>query len=145
MPILSQTSPNALNNNNENSNSNSTVLVEEKCLVPCKHNETCLKPAEENQVEPMTAMEDELLDSRATSPVQQKRQRKSLVSRNEDDYWVDISDKRLRNSRLGALYDGSRFKGVQKCGTSKYNVLVDIQVKLFCGCEGRIRLLSVII
>lgn len=55
-------------------------------------------------------------------------ERNSLVSRNEDDYWVDISARRLGNSRLGALYDGSQFKGVQKCGSNKYNVLVDIKV-----------------
>lgn len=60
--------------------------------------------------------------------IKPSEQRNSLASRNEDDYWVDISDRRLRNSRLGALYDGSQFKGVQKCGTSKYNVLVDIKV-----------------
>jgi hypothetical protein len=52
----------------------------------------------------------------------------SLVSRKEDDFWVDISDRRLRNSGLGALYGGSQFKGVQKCGTTQYEVLVDIQV-----------------
>lgn len=54
--------------------------------------------------------------------------RASLLSRREDDPWVDISSKRLTSSRLGALYDGSRFKGVQKCGANKYNVIVDIQV-----------------
>lgn len=61
-------------------------------------------------------------------PSNQKKRNTSLVSRDEDDYWVDISNKRLRNTRLGALYAGSRFKGVQKCGISKYNVMVDIQV-----------------
>lgn len=63
-------------------------------------------------------------------PSNQKKRNTSLVSRDEDDYWVDISNKRLRNTRLGALYAGSRFKGVQKCGISKYNVMVDIQVSV---------------
>lgn len=53
----------------------------------------------------------------------------SLVSRAEDDHWVNISDKRLKSSRLGALYDGSQFTGVQKCNMNKYKVMVDIQVK----------------
>lgn len=52
----------------------------------------------------------------------------SLLSRQEDDLWVDISTKRLKSSCLGALYDGSRFKGVQKCGSNKYNVIVDVKV-----------------
>jgi hypothetical protein len=51
----------------------------------------------------------------------------SLLSRHENDLWVDISTKRLQSTRLGALYDGSQFKGVQKCGSNKYNVVVDIQ------------------
>lgn len=51
-----------------------------------------------------------------------------LYCRKEDDAWVDISNERLRNSRLGALYPGSRFKGVQRCREVSYEVLVDIQV-----------------
>ncbi|CEG67215.1 hypothetical protein RMATCC62417_03678 [Rhizopus microsporus] len=58
---------------------------------------------------------------------QQHSKKTSLLSRQEDDAWVDISAKRLRSSRLGALYDGSRFKGMQKCGANTYNVIVDIQ------------------
>lgn len=54
----------------------------------------------------------------------------SLSSRDEDEHWVNISDKRLKSSRLGSLYSGSRFKGIQKCGISKYNVSVDIQVNI---------------
>lgn len=84
------------------------------CLVPCKHNKV------------MQPEENETL--RINSSNEQKKT-SSLISRNEDDPWVDISDRRLKNSRLGALYDGSQFKGVQKCGTNEYNVLVDIKVK----------------
>lgn len=61
---------------------------------------------------------------------QQHSKKTSLLSRQEDDAWVDISTKRLRSSRLGALYDGSRFKGMQKCGANTYNVIVDIQVMM---------------
>jgi hypothetical protein len=94
----------------------STPTTNEKytcCPVPCKHNK------------PMQPEENETLCIKSSN---ERKKTSSLVSRNEDDYWVDISDRRLRNSRLGALYDGSQFKGVQKCGTSKYNVLVDIKV-----------------
>ena len=42
--------------------------------------------------------------------------------------WVDISNQRLPNTRLGLLYPGSRFVGIQECGTNKYEVVVDIQV-----------------
>lgn len=51
-----------------------------------------------------------------------------LNSRREDDAWVDLSSERLPNSRLGALYPGSRFTGVQRSGTTSYEVAVDIQV-----------------
>jgi hypothetical protein len=119
MPILSLTPPTASSTEN--------VVIEEKCLLPCKHNGLCLKIEQEGQ-DPMQITDEIPTSSILLSFSQNKTT--SLVSRNENDYWVDISDKRLRNSRLGALYDGSRFKGVQKCGTSKYNVLVDIQVEL---------------
>lgn len=84
------------------------------CPVPCKH------------VKPLKVDESCNIPTITQPPSDQKKST-SLVSRTEGDFWVDISDKRLKTSRLGALYDGSRFKGVQKCGTSKYNVLVDIQ------------------
>ncbi|KAI7864202.1 vacuolar import and degradation protein-domain-containing protein [Spinellus fusiger] len=50
-----------------------------------------------------------------------------LTSRTEDDVWVDLSEQRIQNSRLGALYAGSQFKGLQTCGTTSYEVVVDIQ------------------
>ncbi|KAI9018783.1 vacuolar import and degradation protein-domain-containing protein [Phycomyces nitens] len=61
-----------------------------------------------------------------------------LVYRKEDDPWVDISNRRIPNSKLGSLYSGSRFKGKQKCGDSEYEVLVDlkqvnIKESLLCG------------
>lgn len=122
MPILSLTPTND-NNNSNNNDSNDNILAElEKtncCSTSCKHTK---------------ALKQE--DSLIPTPINFNKPKKtSLVSRNEDDNWVDISDKRLRNSRLGALYDGSRFKGVQKCGTSKYNVLVDIKVKKIKRCS----------
>ncbi|KAI9016547.1 vacuolar import and degradation protein-domain-containing protein [Phycomyces nitens] len=50
-----------------------------------------------------------------------------LNSRTEEDVWVDLSEKRIQNSRLGALYAGSQFKGLQTCGASSYEVVVDIK------------------
>ena len=41
---------------------------------------------------------------------------------------MDISNQRLPNTRLGLLHPGSRFVGIQECGTNKYEVVVDIQV-----------------
>lgn len=100
-----------------------TVINTCCCPIPCKH----AKLKQESNIPTMLISSD------------QQRKTNSLVSRNEDECWVDISDRRLRNSRLGALYDGSRFKGVQKCGTSKYNVLVDIQVNtVIIKREGKI-------
>lgn len=60
--------------------------------------------------------------------MRKKRCITSLTARNEDELWVDISNKRLPNSRLGALYAGSRFVGIQECGSTSYEVVVDIQV-----------------
>ncbi|KAG2222393.1 hypothetical protein INT45_006915 [Circinella minor] len=51
----------------------------------------------------------------------------SLTSRHAEEMWVDISNQRLPNTRLGLLYPGSRFVGIQECGTNKYEVVVDIQ------------------
>lgn len=62
------------------------------------------------------------------SPENSNEKHSSLASRVENEHWVNISEKRLESSRLGSLYAGSRFKGVQKCGTHQYNVSVDIQV-----------------
>lgn len=49
-----------------------------------------------------------------------------LNYRREEDVWVDISNARIPNSRLGSLYPGSKFKGRQQCDTSTYDVSVDI-------------------
>lgn len=61
---------------------------------------------------------------------QQKQQRPSLSSRSQDEAWVDISDRRLPNTRLGALYPGSKFVGSQECEAKSYQVTVEIQVRL---------------
>ncbi|KAI8988926.1 vacuolar import and degradation protein-domain-containing protein [Pilobolus umbonatus] len=66
---------------------------------------------------------DQLMEISSPEP----KKRTTLVSRTEDDYLIDISNTRLRNTSLASLYVGSRFKGVQKCGSSRYNVVVDIQ------------------
>ncbi|KAF7723550.1 hypothetical protein EC973_001839 [Apophysomyces ossiformis] len=49
-----------------------------------------------------------------------------LTYRKDDEPWVDISDRRLPTSRIGALYAGSKFTGVQKCNPKSYEVAVDI-------------------
>ncbi|KAI8374586.1 vacuolar import and degradation protein-domain-containing protein [Radiomyces spectabilis] len=45
----------------------------------------------------------------------------------EDIHPIDLSQQRLRNSHLGALYAGSVFKGIQKCAQMTYEVTVEIQ------------------
>ncbi|KAI9265598.1 vacuolar import and degradation protein-domain-containing protein [Sporodiniella umbellata] len=40
---------------------------------------------------------------------------------------IDLSHKRLKPSRLGELYAGSQFRGQQECGSSSYEVTVDIK------------------
>ncbi|KAG2226890.1 hypothetical protein INT45_010169 [Circinella minor] len=50
-----------------------------------------------------------------------------LNCRKEGEAWVDISNERLPNSRLGGLYPGSKFEGMQRCGSAAYEVSVDIQ------------------
>lgn len=69
--------------------------------------------------------------------MRKKRCITSLTARNEDELWVDISNKRLPNSRLGALYAGSRFVGIQECGSTSYEVVVDIQVCPGSRAKGR--------
>ncbi|KAJ8662088.1 hypothetical protein O0I10_001778 [Lichtheimia ornata] len=73
-------------------------------------------------------------DSTKDSNAPLKRRHQSTTSlgkrllnyRRDDDVWVDISNTRLANSRLGSLYAGSKFKGRQQCDTSTYDVSVDI-------------------
>ncbi|KAI8365264.1 vacuolar import and degradation protein-domain-containing protein [Radiomyces spectabilis] len=62
-----------------------------------------------------------------TDRTRPKRKIPSLISRTENDVWVDISDRRLPNDRLGGLYSGSQFEGVQTCGKNSYQVKVNIQ------------------
>jgi hypothetical protein len=96
--------------------------------VPCAKHSLLAKANAENEEE-LVALQNAInAPWNLTKP---KKRNTSLVSRAEDDHWVDISDKRLKNSRLGALYDGSQFKGVQKCNMNKYNVMVDIQVIIY--------------
>lgn len=66
-------------------------------------------------------------DRQSTSRYQKSPSSMLLTSRKEGDVWVDISNERLPNSRLGSLYPGSCFKGMQHCGTTSYEVSVDIQ------------------
>lgn len=71
-----------------------------------------------------------ILETLEKSQVKQQQPKKFeippslLTSRTQS---VNISNKRLVNSSIGSLYAGSQFKGIQKCGISKYNVSVDIQ------------------
>ncbi|RCH93640.1 GID complex subunit 4, VID24, partial [Rhizopus stolonifer] len=113
MPILSVT-PNETSSTLGHSDTTMSIEKSANCCnqSSCKHQHAASKPDMANLV---------------STPIKPAKRNTSLVSRNQDDDWVDISNKRLRHSRLGALYDGSRFKGVQKCGMSKYNVIVDIQ------------------
>jgi hypothetical protein len=60
--------------------------------------------------------------------VEQPRRAPSLACRTADEQWVDISNQRLKSTQLGALYPGSKFKGVQKSGKTSYEVAVKIQV-----------------
>ena len=69
-------------------------------------------------------------DPHSTSRSQASPSSMLLTSRKEGDVWVDISNERLPNSRLGSLYPGSCFKGMQHCGTTSYEVSVDIQVSV---------------
>jgi hypothetical protein len=120
MPILSVSTPSS------SSNTETIPLIIEKPTTAscgCSATTPCCKHATESVVK---SDKDSPLNNKLSRNLLKKRNT-SLVSRNEDDYWVDISNKRLRNTHLGALYAGSRFKGVQKCGISKYNVMVDIQ------------------
>ncbi|CEP11109.1 hypothetical protein [Parasitella parasitica] len=121
MPILSVSTPSS----SSTSESIPTIIDKHSTAsCACSVTETCCKHTTEPVVK-ADKDDDSLLLSEA--PSSQKKKNTSLISRGEDDFWVDISSKRLKNTRLGALYAGSRFKGVQKCGISKYNVMVDIQ------------------
>lgn len=73
-------------------------------------------------------------DRHSTSRSQASPSSMLLTSRKEGDVWVDISNERLPNSRLGSLYPGSCFKGMQHCGTTSYEVSVDIQVSRRLHC-----------
>ncbi|KAI9256532.1 vacuolar import and degradation protein-domain-containing protein [Phascolomyces articulosus] len=69
----------------------------------------------------------QLTQQKTSSQVHKNERIPSLASRNADEMWVDISNQRLPNTRLGSLYPGSRFVGIQECGTNRYEVVVDIQ------------------
>jgi hypothetical protein len=129
MPILSVTSNSASVSSN---NTDTMPMVIDKLQHNCctnavscaKHN--LLTKADAENEEELEALQNAINAPRKLA--KPKKRNTSLVSRAEDDHWVDISDKRLKNSRLGALYDGSQFRGVQKCNMNQYNVMVDIQV-----------------
>ncbi|KAG0169952.1 GID complex subunit 4, VID24 [Apophysomyces sp. BC1034] len=91
-----------------NGNDPNTMCAHSKHVVRCK-SKTVQKP------------------NRPSLVSKKKRRSPLLTSRAEDEHWVDLSDRRLRCSRLGALYAGSKFQGIQKCGNKSYEVTVDIQ------------------
>jgi hypothetical protein len=70
------------------------------------------------------------------SSVEQPKRAPSLACRSEDEQWVDISNQRLKCTKMGALYPGSKFKGVQKSGKTSYEVAVEIQVTACISYEG---------
>ncbi|KAI8074742.1 vacuolar import and degradation protein-domain-containing protein [Gongronella butleri] len=64
-------------------------------------------------------------DSQTSQPTKQQP-RSLLRTRRKDDDATDLSIKRIRNGRFGALYAGSTFVGSQKCNDKEYDVVVDI-------------------
>jgi hypothetical protein len=76
---------------------------------------------------------------RTRSSVEQPKRAPSLSCRSEDEQWVDISNQRLKGTQMGALYPGSKFKGVQKSGKTSYEVAVKIQVGWIIGAILAIR------
>lgn len=72
--------------------------------------------------------EEEEDNASKAATIRKQKRIPSLTSRTEDEMWVDISDRRLPGSSLGSLYGGSRFQGIQECGQTSYEVVVDIQV-----------------
>lgn len=89
-------------------------------------------------------------DSTKDSNAPLKRRHQSTTSlgkrllnyRRDDDVWVDISNTRLANSRLGSLYAGSKFKGRQQCDTSTYDVSVDILASIITR-QGQQRMVKI--
>ncbi|CAO3625276.1 unnamed protein product [Cunninghamella blakesleeana] len=51
----------------------------------------------------------------------------TLSNRNDNERWVNLTDKRLKPGRLGSLFNGSKFVGIQKGNSSQYDVTVEIQ------------------
>lgn len=59
------------------------------------------------------------IKSRKSTPPKKSSVQKKTV--------IDLSNERLKSTTLGELYPGSQFKGRQECGSSSYEVFVDIK------------------
>lgn len=73
-------------------------------------------------------------DSKQDGNVQCKQKKRVLLlhARHEDDdKFVNLSEKRLRPVSISGLYAGSCFNGTQKCGNSSYEVNVELLVSFF--------------
>lgn len=92
----------------------------------CKDSNSCPKHCSNKTFTKSYEMVERELKTR--SSVEQPKRAPSLACRSEDEQWVDISNQRLRGTQMGALYPGSKFKGVQKSGKTSYEVAVKIQV-----------------
>jgi hypothetical protein len=72
-------------------------------------------------------------DAKQDDNVKYKQRKKVLLlhaRREDDDKFVNLSEKRLRPVCISSLYAGSRFQGTQKCGSSSYEVNVELLVSL---------------
>lgn len=92
----------------------------------CRDNNNCPKHCTNKVFTKSYEMVERELRTR--SSVEQPKRAPSLSCRSEDEQWVDISNQRLKGTQMGALYPGSKFKGVQKSGKTSYEVAVKIQV-----------------
>lgn len=92
----------------------------------CRDSNSCPKHCSNKVFTKSYEMVERELKTR--SSVEQPKRAPSLACRTEDEQWVDISNQRLRCTKMGALYPGSKFKGVQKSGKTSYEVAVEIQV-----------------
>ncbi|KAI8581578.1 hypothetical protein K450DRAFT_231994 [Umbelopsis ramanniana AG] len=91
----------------------------------CRDSNSCPKHCSNKVFTKSYEMVERELKTR--SSVEQPKRAPSLACRSEDEQWVDISNQRLRCTKMGALYPGSKFKGVQKSGKTSYEVAVEIQ------------------
>jgi hypothetical protein len=78
------------------------------------------------------------IDAKQDATVQFKQKKKVLLlhaRREDDDKFVNLSEKRLRPVCISGLYAGSRFQGTQKCGSSSYEVNVELLVSSIYNTE----------